>query len=973
MPPKRTAIAKKVPKATKTSNFNTQYISLYKEYKEKYGRRVAVLLQVGGFFEMYDLVHAQTGESQANVQELVEFLGRYVAPKPTTDPLWHHLFWGFPEHSLPIYERKLIEGDYTVVVIAQVNDTFGNVAGRELKYILSPGTFVDMDAQTSEKSEDRHIVGILIDSFAEQGKPKWYVASSAFQIATGKAASTEDAVTIVDGNPVLDAFEPFWSVFQPSEIVVWHHSLGISEMTVRSWFRGFQGLIHVYETPKDALTPAGSRGRCEFLQRLYKPEYSLSIAEYLGLEMYHQAFQCLAQLLEFVQTHTPSYLENLESHTFWTPENELLLGNSALTQLAMLPTGKPTECLLHWIQKAQTAGGRRTLRERCLKPITDVKELEERQQRIEDLRKQRSPEMDCAFRGIFDISRLHRKFQVGKGQATDLQQLLLSYQKIEQLLTRMTGTSSAAKDSDIFQTTLHDCLEHWSLERLQMCGTEHVLGIGPAHPWHRGIHAHLDELEDQWSCITEQVTKLKREWEAMVGEDDCLKLEWRNDAPFTIQTTKRRATSIQTVSNQRSRPNVQAITKGSTAVVVLSTPVLESLNIKAIEVWSSWTQAVSEQWRKDWSEWSFEEGIVEWVNCLDAEYALARVAEEYGYVRPQYIETLHTAGVSIQDMRHPIIERVHQGIPYIPHSLELGCLVGSLETPTAKASSGILLYGVNAAGKSSLSKALGLCVLLAQCGIPVPARIMKLAPYQALFTRILGNDNLWAGMSSFVVEMTEFRSILRSAGPRTLVLGDELCAGTETVSATAIVAAGIQTLAEKKTQFLFATHLHELMEMSEITELSTVLPYHLTVQADSRPGGKLKYDRQLKPGSGSQMYGLEVCRGLDMDADFLAKAIHIRKVLEKRPNIAKMSRYNASVSVHVCNICGSTDDLETHHIVPQKSADIHGFVDVGKHKNDAGNLAVLCESCHSQHHTGVLHIQGWIQTTGGRMLEVQRI
>jgi DNA mismatch repair protein MutS len=258
---------------------------------------------------------------------------------------------------------------------------------------------------------------------------------------------------------------------------------------------------------------------------------------------------------------------------------------------------------------------------------------------------------------------------------------------------------------------------------------------------------------------------------------------------------------------------------------------------------------------------------------------------------------------------------------------------------------------------------------MAQCGLPVAATEMHLAPYTALFTRILGNDNLWAGMSSFVVEMTEFRSILRSAGPRTLVLGDELCAGTETASAIAIVSAGIQTLVAKQTQFVFATHLHELTEMSEVAELQTVRPYHLTVVSDPRAGGKLVYDRKLKEGPGSPMYGLEVCRGLDMDADFLRRAVDIRKRLEGANAIGKVSRYNAAVSVQVCNICGSKHGLETHHIKPQASADSRGYVAQGLHKNDVGNLVVLCESCHDRHHSGELTIRGWIQTSGGRQLQ----
>ncbi len=118
------------------------------------------------------------------------------------------------------------------------------------------------------------------------------------------------------------------------------------------------------------------------------------------------------------------------------------------------------------------------------------------------------------------------------------------------------------------------------------------------------------------------------------------------------------------------------------------------------------------------------------------------------------------------------------------------------------------------------------------------------------------------------------------------------------------------------------------------------------------------------------MYGLEVCRGLDMDSGFLSKAIQIRKKLENSPVLQKVSRYNAAVPIQMCNVCGSKNDLETHHIIPQAEANGEGFVDVGKHKNDVGNLVVLCEGCHSKHHSGVLHIGGWIQTTAGKELQV---
>jgi DNA mismatch repair protein MutS len=262
---------------------------------------------------------------------------------------------------------------------------------------------------------------------------------------------------------------------------------------------------------------------------------------------------------------------------------------------------------------------------------------------------------------------------------------------------------------------------------------------------------------------------------------------------------------------------------------------------------------------------------------------------------------------------------------------------------------------MNASGKSSLMKALGLCVLLAQSGFPVPASACRIAPFTALFTRILGNDNLWAGLSSFAVEMTEFREILQLADERSLVLGDELCSGTESLSATALVAAGVETLAVRGTKFVFATHLHELAALIP----ASVKTFHLRVHYDAATD-KLIYDRRLEPGSGSALYGLEVCRALDLPTGYLDRATTIRKQLAGVVTPHR-SVYSADAVVDRCGVCGSEckgSGLEVHHIQHQ--------VDGGDNK--ASNLVCLCTRCHDDHHGGRLEIQGWKETAMGRIL-----
>ena len=103
----------------------------------------------------------------------------------------------------------------------------------------------------------------------------------------------------------------------------------------------------------------------------------------------------------------------------------------------------------------------------------------------------------------------------------------------------------------------------------------------------------------------------------------------------------------------------------------------------------------------------------------------------------------------------------------------------------------MLLYGINSSGKSCLMKSVAINLLLAQAGMYVFCDEMVFSPYKAIYTRISSADNIFRGTSSFIREMTELDNILRRADKYSLVVGDEVCAGTENVSAIAIVAASL--------------------------------------------------------------------------------------------------------------------------------------------------------------------------------------
>ena len=309
----------------------------------------------------------------------------------------------------------------------------------------------------------------------------------------------------------------------------------------------------------------------------------------------------------------------------------------------------------------------------------------------------------------------------------------------------------------------------------------------------------------------------------------------------------------------------------------------------------------------------------------------------------------------MKQVRHPIIEIISEDIKYIANDVKLGI----------DDTNGILLYGMNSSGKSSLMKSIGLNIIMAQAGMFVPCEIMKYYPYKNIYSRIPGGDNIFKGQSTFVGEISEIRNILKCANDKTLIIGDELCSGTETNSAIAIVSAGIIDLINKESSFIFATHLHELSDMKRIKDIQKLKIKHLSVKYDDT-NNSLIFNRELKEGSGDSIYGLEVCKSLDLDNNFIKLATTIRQEI-LGTNILlknKKSKYNSKVIMDKCKICKINDATETHHIRFQRDADDNGFIG-HFHKNKKFNLICLCDECHDNIHNGNLEINEAILTSNG--------
>ena len=346
------------------------------------------------------------------------------------------------------------------------------------------------------------------------------------------------------------------------------------------------------------------------------------------------------------------------------------------------------------------------------------------------------------------------------------------------------------------------------------------------------------------------------------------------------------------------------------------------------------------------------ERLANFIAKVDVLQSKAYVAMTYGYCRPVIdsctaIDDAKKSYVDARGLRHVLIEHIQTQELYVVNDV---CL--SKNSHEADNPRGMLLYGTNAVGKTSLIRALGIAVIMAQSGMFVPCSAFSYRPYRAIFTRILGNDNLFKNLSMFAVEMSELRVILNSADEYSLVLGDELCSGTETESALSIFVSGLKELHDKCSTFLFATHFHEILKFDEIKELTSIAVKHMAVHYD-RETDCLVYDRVLREGAGNRLYGLEVAKSLHLPDEFIERAYSIRNkyfpdmrgALSSQP-----TKYNsAKIKGILCEMCREDVVEEVHHLQEQRSADKNGRIG-SIHKNHSANLMSLCEKCHFKMH-----------------------
>ncbi len=292
---------------------------------------------------------------------------------------------------------------------------------------------------------------------------------------------------------------------------------------------------------------------------------------------------------------------------------------------------------------------------------------------------------------------------------------------------------------------------------------------------------------------------------------------------------------------------------------------------------------------------------------LDVWGALADLAHREGYVRPEVNDGFT---ILLEGSRHPVVERMMAREAFMPNDVLLD-----------EAGRVILLTGPNMAGKSTLLRQVGLCVLLAQMGAFVPARRAVVGAVDRLFTRVGASDNLVRGQSTFMVEMSETSAILHGATARSLVLLDEIGRGTSTYDGVAIAWAVTEFLHNTiGCKTIFATHYHELTQLTE--ELAHARNFNVAVR---EAGEEIVFLHRLEPGGADRSYGIHVGQLAGLPAPVVGRAWQVLALLEAghhvahqtppaRPDAAQLALFSPSGSPHP--LLAELDRLDVNTLSP---------------------------------------------------------
>ena len=968
------------------------YFKLKKEWREKYGEKTLLLMQIGSFMECYG-VKEDREDVIYDFSRICELAVGEKKVTLSTLPNNKIVMAGVTHGIIEKHLKKMVNSGYTVVLYTQ--DESKSNTTRSLAGVFSPGTYLSIESQNlSNNLSCIWIEYINSNQFIRENKI--IIGISNIDIFTGET-NVFQYENIYSENPTTyDDLERYISIYKPSEAIVISNLPEKKINDIIQYVDLKSSKIHKHvteETKEEQIRNSEKQTYQQKILEKYYPEVTVNFFPFIENSI---ATQSLCYLLEFANQHNPHLVEKVQEPKFENVSSKLYLANYSLRQLGIIEQSNSGyegkySCVSKMLNMCKTPMGKRRFEHQLLNPIKEIVKLNkeyEITEKVVEKYEEVTKNLQEPLQNIKDITKWFRFMLNKKIPPSYFCQIHETIKEIIKIIKYV----SKNKDIDSY----FESNEHKLTERLKECNEikrfiESTIEIEVAKNMDqiqnfemnfvkRKINDKLDDINENYSTDIDKLVSIKKYFNDMLQKyekkkniTEYVKMHETEKNNFSLISTDRRCKILKQLLTEREEETIKISymstyrneesifdfnirgenlnfhkqnASGSIFINDEINLLCRSINVMKtnmkdilLETYVSIVERFTETYKEKLHN------IMEVVSMIDVLHCKAKIAVEYNLNKPIIVGDSEKSFIDARNLRHIIIENLQKEELYVSNDFKLG--KGDHD--------GMLVYGTNAVGKTSLIKAVGISLIMAQAGLYVPASSFEYYPYDYLFTRILGNDNLFKGLSTFAVEMSELNTILKLSNKNSLILGDELCSGTEIASATCIFVAGLEELTKNKSTFIFATHLHEIVEYEEIKEMTNLSLKHMSVVYNAELD-QLIYDRKLKDGTGTSMYGLEVCKSLNLPKEFIENAYKLRsKYNDESKSILslKTSKYNSKKIISNCEICKIKLGDEVHHIEYQKNANERGIInDDGYvfHKNNLANLLTVCSKCHDELH-----------------------
>ncbi|MDR0905328.1 MAG: DNA mismatch repair protein MutS [Oscillospiraceae bacterium] len=800
---------------------NTPMMRQYREIKAK-NPDCLLFFRLGDFYEMF-------GDDAITASRELD-LTLTTRDRSVENPDDRVPMCGVPYHSSDAYIARLVARGYKVAVCEQLQDPRDakGLVERDIIRVVTPGTVTEPSMLDDGRAN--YLAAVYAD---DDGAAICYA-----DISTG-----EMAVVSIDGGST-QRLKNELAVISPREAI-----LGGRAARDGALLEFLTSQLNCFSTSEEArfwegyttgtLTERfGADGMREYGLKAGSPD-AVAVGALLGYVA--DTRRATAQHLRFSKPGS-GYME-----LDWSAIRGLEL-------LASNATGEKRGSLLWVLDHTKTAMGRRLLRAWVTRPLLSPPAILRRSEAVSDLVRDTVArgELAQSLKSVGDLERLNGRIIYGSATARDLLALAGSAAEFEDIIARLNGFRAAALRGIAGFDKLIDVRE----DILRAIADDPNPNIRDGGVIRTGFNSELDRLRGLVNDGGGAMAELEKRERDRTGIK--LKIGYNRVFGYYIEMPRSKGESIpEGYERRQTLANAERFVTGELkqleAELLSAKDSAIALEYDLFRTLLTLIAERSERIQKTAA------ALAE----LDVYVSLAECAARNNYVRP---EVNLDSVIDIRAGRHPVVEIAHNDTLFVPNDTYLD----------DRDNVAAVITGPNMAGKSTFMRQTALIVLLAQIGSFVPAQSAVIGVADRIFTRIGASDDLAAGKSTFMVEMTEASEILSAATPRSLLIFDEIGRGTSTYDGVAIARAILEYCATRlRAKTLFSTHYHELTEAER--EVQGVKCYSISAK---KRGGDLIFLRKISPGGASDSYGIDVANLAGLPRSVISRAREVMDGLQ---------------------------------------------------------------------------------------------